>query len=368
MKKNPEVKIFGRCRAGLLVVLAGVCILPTRSSGLALYNDTLALPGNLNNNVVMVAETYGATTATTTLKAGTGTVISVVPDGAGGDWYNVLTADHVVYGAVNSVADGNLGAIGIAWPTGTPLIVNSVVNNVQLDGGNGPDLAVIGIDVTAAQLAADNNPVPGTNGANTLAKSVTLAAPNDAAGNQIVQVGFGSQATIGTAPSPPNPAGTPCYLATQDFGTYNSGGNTISMLLSDFALTPNPRGGKYVFDAVEGTCDFTGAAGSVTKGTTYILSGDSGGPTFQNINGTMDLIGVHSYADGNNIGTPNEYETSGQLWDDVQVSSYISWINGATNAVDVPEPSTSALAGVGGLLWLLRCGRRVATLKRLTHF
>ncbi len=398
MKNNVELKIFGRCRAGLLAAAVVLCMLPASSFGLALFNDPL--PGsiwtdqefpNLNNNVVRIYDSFGANAGTASTGFGTGTIISVVPDGGGGDYYNVLTADHVVYSGVNSVNNGNYGSIGIGFGTSAgfavganyPLTVSSLVNNVQLDGANnGPDLAVFSVDVSAAQLAAaaggpNGISAPGT-GANSLALSVPIAAPAAGNGNQIIQVGYGSQATVGFgAPAPGGVPGTPRYLATQDFGTYNSGGNTITALVGGFVGTGlNPRGGasaNYTFDAVRGTYVFgiqnPGAANAtITTGTTYILSGDSGGPTFQLMDGVYQLIGVHSASQGFNINTPNEYETQGQLWSDVQLSSYQNWISQAVTAVDVPEPSTLALAGVGGLLCLLRCGRRVATLCRVTHF
>jgi hypothetical protein len=375
MKKNLDLSIFGRCDAGLLLLLAGLCILPARSSGLALYNDTVNLwPDqefpDLNNNVVRIKESFGPNAGNTSSFVGTGTIVSVVPDGNGGDYYNVLTADHVVYGADNSAVKGSYGAISIGFGSGATysLSVPNVVNNVQVDGANnGPDLAVFSVDVTAAQLAnptANNIAAPGT-GSTSLALSVPIVAPNTGNGNTIVQAGYGSQATVGFGN--PAPAGTPRYLATQDFGTFNSGGNTATgTTVNSVFAGLNPRGGasaNYTFNALQGTYAFTIAAGNITMGTTYILSGDSGGPTFQLNDGVYDLIGVHSSSQGFNINTANEYETQGQVWSDVQASSYLTgFIDPAILAVDVPEPSTLVLAGVGGALFLLRYGRRVARL------
>jgi len=76
------------------------------------------------------------------------------------------------------------------------------------------------------------------------------------------------------------------------------------------------------------------------------------------VDGFYDLVGVHSSSEtyGSTYVTP----FSDSLWSDVAMNStYISWIDGASIAVDVPEPSALALTGMGGLFWLLRHGRRV---------
>ena len=302
----------------------------------------------------------------------------------------MLTADHVVYSGVNSVNNGNYGSIGIGFGTSAgfavganyPLTVSSLVNNVQLDGANnGPDLAVFSVDVSAAQLAAaaggpNGISAPGT-GANSLALSVPIAAcrrerqPNHP--GRLWKPGHCRLrgARSGRRPRHPPLPGDPGLRHLQLRGQYHySAGWGLC------GHGPQPQGGasaNYTFDAVRGTYVFgiqnPGAANAtITTGTTYILSGDSGGPTFQLMDGVYQLIGLDSASQGFNINTPNEYETQGQLWSDVQLSSYQNWISQAVTAVDVPEPSTLALAGVGGLLCLLRCGRRVATLCRVTHF
>ena len=87
MKNNVELKIFGRCRAGLLAAAVVLCMPPASSFGLALFNDPL--PGsiwtdqefpNLNNNVVRIYDSFGANAGTASTGFGTGTIISVVPD------------------------------------------------------------------------------------------------------------------------------------------------------------------------------------------------------------------------------------------------------------------------------------------------
>jgi len=387
MKNNLELKVF-RGWAGLLVVLAGLCILPSRSFGLALLNDTANLwpnqeLANLNNNVVRVSESYGATQATSSTYVGTGTIISVVPDGNGGDYYNVLTADHVVYGADNSALGGNYGSISIGFNSSPgqysgatyPLSVGNIAKNVQLDGANnGPDLAVFSVDVSAAQLAAaSGGPAsiasPNSTFANvSLVQNVSLLAPNNSPGNnQIVQAGYGNQATTAVAPPPgaPVPAGTSVYKSSGDYGTFNAGYNTIPAngnraddgapfgLVAGYVGVANGRGGNYTYDAIRGGFNISG-----TTWTSYVLSGDSGGPTFQYVDGFYDLVGVHSSSEtyGSTYVTP----FSDSLWSDVAMNStYISWIDGASIAVDVPEPSALALTGMGGLFWLLRHGRRV---------
>ena len=119
-----------------------------------------------------------------------------MPDGNGGDYYNVLTADHVVYGATAI----NIGfRFDTAYPVG--FSVASIAQNVEYDGGSGlvynPDLAVFAVDVSAATLA--NLPANGLS-PSSLLLPVGIMAPNNAPGNQIVQVGFGNQANADVGP------------------------------------------------------------------------------------------------------------------------------------------------------------------------
>jgi hypothetical protein len=339
-----EVICWRASRTPLLLAAAALVLLPIRSFGLAQFNDFYGLPDGLANDVVRI-EINGTT------PNGTGTIISVVPDGNGGDYYNVLTADHVVYGATAI----NIGfRFDTAYPTGFG--VSSMAQNVEYDGGSGlvygADLAVFAVDVSAATLA--NLPANGLS-PSSLLLPVGMMAPNNAPGNQIIQAGFGFQTTLGFV------GGQWRYNYSAGFGTYNAGANTIPAngpgaiagqgqqgLVPNYVGDVNGRGGNYVFDAIRGTFAVqTDAGGNPTSGTTYIMSGDSGGPTFESDgSGGLSLIGVHSdsYAAGEDT---TESAGQGSLWSDVQVSSEEGWIQWATNAVDVPEPGSLSLIGMG---------------------
>jgi hypothetical protein len=74
----------------------------------------------------------------------------------------------------------------------------------------------------------------------------------------------------------------------------------------------------------------------------YLISGDSGGPSFVDVNGQLALVGIHYY----NGGTPNP-EDIGMISGDSFVPYYIDQLNanmdGASVAVVTPEPGTLVL-------------------------
>jgi hypothetical protein len=324
MKTNKNVQT-----ATLLLGTAGLILLPIGSFGLGLVNDTYALPNGLANDVVRVA-VNGA-------NAGTGTILSAVSDGSGGDWYNVLTADHVTTGA----ASINIGfRFDTAYPAGFG------AQYLVSDAANGPDLSLFSVDVTAATLA--NLPANGL-APSSLLQPVSLMAANNAANNLIVQAGFGNTATLVAGGYQEN-AGT--------YGTYNAGGNTIPANGAGAIAGQGNQGivagytrGIYTFTAIRGTFAVTA---NPTVGTTYLLSGDSGGPTFEaNGSGGFSLVGVHSASFNNN---PNP---AGSLWTDVDLTAGVqNWINTEIPLIDVPEPAALALAALGGLASLVAIRRR----------
>ncbi|MGD0058981.1 MAG: PEP-CTERM sorting domain-containing protein [Verrucomicrobiia bacterium] len=359
-----------RVRVSLFVAAIALSALPTRSFGLAETNDFYGLPAGLANDVVRIDETFPGNGPGNGAD-GSGTIISTVPDGSGGYWYNVLTADHVVYDAYNAGTNANpwsitMGFVGNPTPAFNqlPLGVAST-NNVAVDGANGPggrgpDLALFAIDVTAAQMAQTNVIAPGG------LLPVTFSSPNNAAGNLIVQAGYGTQATAGIGG--PAPAGVNRYLWTNNLGTYDAGANTIpSTGLVSNLVTPfnSARGTPYMNDAIQTTFQLTTSGATVLSGTTAILPGDSGGPTFgTNGFGGFSLVGVHSWGSfyTNNLG--QTWTQQGQLSADVQISSYTNWIATEIPLIDVPEPSSLAMAGAGLLLlagfWSRAKGRRGA--------
>ncbi|HTS16365.1 MAG TPA: hypothetical protein VMP11_02215 [Verrucomicrobiae bacterium] len=348
-----------------------VAVVPSSSFGLAELNDSFSLPSGLANDVVRVGEVAGQTA-----QKGSGIILSVVPDGSGGDWYNVLTADHVVYDAVKVATTQQLVqtpwsiTMGFRFDQTFPLSVANV-KNVALDGagtdgmGDGPDLALFSIHLTASLIA---NPPANVLAPPSLLQPVNITAPDNSAGNQIVQAGFGSQATAGSGA--PYPAGTSWYKALGNFGTYESAANTISTtgLVANFVGAKNPRvnGGSYTFNAIQGSYAFTlDGSSNITAGTSYVLQGDSGGPTFEsNGQGGFSLIGVHSSDVQDTATNGDVYVPAGQgyLWSDVQLSSYTTWINQTIPLidVDVPEPSARDLVALGGLVFLVGAWRRTA--------
>ena len=348
-----------------------VAVVPSSSFGLAELNDSFGLPSGLANDVVRVGEVAGQTA-----QKGSGIILSVVPDGSGGDWYNGLTADHVVYDAVKVATTQQLVqtpwsiTMGFRFDQAFPLSVANV-KNVALDGagtdgmGDGPDLALFSIHLTASLIA---NPPANVLAPPSLLQPVNITAPDNSAGNQIVQAGFGSQATAGSGA--PYPAGTSWYKALGNFGTYESAANTISTtgLVANFVGAKNPRvnGGSYTFNAIQGSYAFTlDGSSNITAGTSYVLQGDSGGPTFEsNGQGGFSLIGVHSSDVQDTATNGDVYVPAGQgyLWSDVQLSSYTTWINQTIPLidVDVPEPSARDLVALGGLVFLVGAWRRTA--------
>src|SRR5438132_602108 len=79
----------------LFIATSFMAMFPPSSFGEALLNTFFALPPGLANDVVRVAavDQNGAG------MDGTGTIIAITPDGTGsGNFYCVLTADHVVSG------------------------------------------------------------------------------------------------------------------------------------------------------------------------------------------------------------------------------------------------------------------------------
>lgn len=329
-----------------ITATAALAAAPTASFGLADFNTPGVLPVGLEDAVVRVyAPGVGF---------GTGTIIGITPDNSGGNVYCVLTADHVLRNAGNP---GGLPAsvgIGFGSVAGTaavnfPYSTTNAAAQVKLDAP--VDLAVFSIDVPKAQLA--NLPV-------ITAATVTAPLIPATGTNPIIQVGYGDQATVGVGA--PFAAGQAYYQSQSQFGTYVSGLNTIS--------SASPFGGYtrgiYAFSALEGIPTFTlDGAGNPVSATSYVLSGDSGGPTFETLsNGNIGLIGVHSGSTAGAALPGGEEGISGSgayQWSDVNASNYLAWINANCKAVDaaaVPEPAALALMVIGGAALLLVRPRR----------
>ncbi len=335
----------------IILAIAGAAALtaaPMVSFGLADFNTPGILPVGLEDAVVRVyAPGVGF---------GTGTIIGITPDNSGGNVYCVLTADHVLRNAGNpgglpaSVSIGFSSVAGMAAGN-FPYSTTNTATQVKLDAP--VDLAVFSVDVPRAQLA--NLPV-------ITAATVTAPVIPTTGTNPIIQAGYGDQATVGVGA--PFAAGQAYYQSQTQYGTYVSGMNTIS--------SASPFGGYtrgiYAFRALEGIPTFTlDAAGNPVSATSYVLSGDSGGPTFETLtNGNIGLIGVHSGSTAGLALAGGEEAVSGSgayQWTDVNASAYSAWINTNCDAVDAaatPEPAALALMGIGGASLLLIRRRRKA--------
>ncbi len=124
-----------------------------------------------------------------------------------------------------------------------------------------------------------------------------------------ILVGYGMSGTGLTGPDPNYPR-----------GTKRSGSNRIDLVASD------PNGVPYLVMDFDGP-GLPGPYGPGTLGASkevMFAPGDSGGPTFLSIGGTLCVAGIHSALwDYNNNGLAPDYTDVGY---DVRVSEYVSWI------------------------------------------
>jgi hypothetical protein len=271
-------------------------------------------------------------------QTGSGTVIAVVPDGTGqGTWYCVLTADHVLRGGTSA---------GLAFGNGNQFTgffdTTDVANRVRFAAP--VDLAVFAVDVP--------------NNANPSPPQILvpdIIAPDTTAGNQIVQAGYGNVATAGVGA--PAPAGQQFYdRRVGSYGIYKAGTNTFTGPpvpgFTDDQIKGMPVGTNYRYEELHGTFVFTPAAGQPTTGTTYLLPGDSGGPTFEsNGNGGLGLVGVHQSIDplhgANGTDGMPTLAYPGDEWHDVEAFRYRTFISRACSAVIIPEPATLVTCFLG---------------------
>jgi hypothetical protein len=267
---------------------------------------------------------------------GTGTVIDIKPDPQGpGGWLCVLTADHVVghpAGWQRRIGFGNLPA---GWQYGAPIMFRGPQN----PNGTWVDLAMLGAWVPnlAALLAAFPMMLP------------TIAPPPI---SELIVAGYGD---LGD----PGPART--YDAILgSYGTYRSGMNTIERIeQGGFNFPPFKMYQNWV---ISYDLDFAPPNGWPPNfGEAYLFSGDSGGPSFQWVDGNGDgvidanewlLVGVHSYSrEGQLIDLDGDGEDDiervqeGFFSRDVYLQPYRNWIEQTCDMV--PEPASLLVLAVG---------------------
>ena len=343
--KCPRTSFIFRATFGVLLV----GVLPSASFAEAYLNTFFGLPAGASNGIVRIGADYNGKGL---MDSGSGTVINIVPDGTGnGNYYFILTADHVARGAQQ---------LGIAFGSGNDNYMFTTMNIAKQVQLLAPvDLAVFAVDIPK------NASVPQVLLPN-------FAKFDPAKGQPVVQAGYGLQATVGLAPPPfmGNPAG-----ATQG---YNLTPNSYGTYIAATALTPNsvpnhqlddrPNGGVlYNYTALQSSFSLTPPA-APTSGTAYIFPGDSGGPTFQtNGMGGLVLVGVHSdsvlhfYVDknGNEVMGSPEWALPGDLQDDVSLGAAEQTLIAASqrqildNLGLIPEPTAMLLWLPAGFVFLL---------------
>jgi hypothetical protein len=336
--KNQELTpliIRFTCRRALLslatMVLAVAAMMPGRCFGLAIAPAAAVNLGGMANAIVQIEDPSWL---------GTGTIINMAPI-TGGDLVDVLTADHVVRNPNPGENIYPANQISVTFGTGVSISASSDATDFTWpqDLGSGVDLAMLALFVPQAQLGG--------------LTSASLPTAQPAANTAIVQAGYGRQGTVATVD------GNPAYVSLgPDFGTLLAGPNTINGNGVTFILNgaQSAWGGKdYSYFGFQNGCLINGA-----NSTSYIFSGDSGGPSLSG----NTILGVHSSSVTWVVaGYPNSqfaYDNNAApnyLWQDVSVFDNLTWINTEIAALTVPEPSSVCLVILGGSL-VAACRRK----------
>lgn len=135
------------------------------------------------------------------------------------------------------------------------------------------------------------------------------------------------------------------------------GNNQVDMLFTGGGSNAN----MYLFDFDGATASTNVVGGGALNNEAQFGIGDSGSPTFVQVNGVWQLLGVNTFVA--TLAAGNDPFKFGALGGGILTSAYSGWIQGIV-AAPVPEPAAGEMLLCGGvlLLWAMR-RRRGATPK-----
>jgi hypothetical protein len=339
------MKASTRTCAYCIVASIAAAVAPSVSYGIAISpgsNSTGALGGTADAIVRVSAGGF----------VGSGTILKIQNTPNGGEDLLVLTADHVLRNAAGggtqlyapnqvSIGFGNQGGGGASFAAEAV----STIFDLPLDGSNAADLAMIDVFIPGSQL-------------NTLPAGLTavgLPGASPAANAAITQAGYGLQGSVVTVGGQLAYAFSNVFGDGADYGTLAAGPNTtgaggvvaITGAVSDYA------GQNYQYQGFTNGALINGVNPNYNGSTSYIFSGDSGGPSL--VGNT--IVGVHSSSvtgvlagDANSEFAYNNVFRPNYRWQDVNVADYLPWINDQLiNLSPVPEPATWVLMVFGSV-------------------
>jgi hypothetical protein len=330
---------FMRISKRSIALSALVAAIPSQSFAIAISpgSNSVGALGNTANAIVRISDPGGS---------GTGTIIQITPYDGGED-LDVLTADHVVRDggtlyspSLITTAFGNSGSGGASFAA------EAVATDFTFpeDGSSGADLAMLDVFVPGSQL--NTLPAP--------LISVNLPTADPAANAAITQAGYGLQASVVTISGNLGYSYSSVFGDGAGYGTLAAGPNTLNGSgVTAITGAVSEAGPNYMYQGFQNGALINGTSPNYNGSTSYIFSGDSGGPSLSG----NTIFGVHSSSvTGTLAGDPNsEFAYSNNAsytWSDVDVYSYLPWIDGElTTLSPVPEPATGTilLAGILGL-------------------
>jgi hypothetical protein len=319
------------------VIFAMTAMIPSHSFGLAISpgSDSTAALGNTASAIVQVSDPGGS---------GSGTVIQMMPWDGGVD-LDVITADHVVRddgGGGGSLYSAS--QVSIAFGNGTSFAAEDEATDFTIpqDGSSAVDLAILDIFVPGSQL----NTLP----AGLAAVGLPNAQP--AANTAITQAGYGRQGTVTTVSGKLSYVYSPLNGLGAPYGTLKAGPNSLSAagVTAITGAVSAYAGINYAYQGFQNGAQINGANPNYNGSTSYIFSGDSGGPSLSG----NTILGVHSSSvTGTVAGDPNSEfaynlgANANYQWQDVSVFDNLTWINEELATLSVPEPSVACLAALG---------------------